>query len=290
MDMTDETAPDRRAAIEYHGVAGATAECESAVFRQLLCEPVMARAVILTSGRDHALLLFTEVGDPIAIKSGFASGYGGTGPTGFSRVLQFLYGHGVEIEEMDVSEDVIERLDRAALTAADLDALENGKPVRPSRWGDYILKREQDAWFDKTLWRTLPSVMPYAILDPRLIDLALKFESDPDACLSRGYRQLEDKVRERTGLKELFGAKLFSKAFQGEDALLTWDVDDKGEIQGRGSLFAAVFMAYRNPRAHRMPASGDPLSEFLLLNQLFKLEAEAVVRARSGHHSPIRDD
>ena len=88
----------RLAAIEYHGVAGGTAECESAVIRQLMCAPVLARALILTAARDHAFLLFTEVGDPIAIRSGFASGYGGTGPRGLSRVLQFLDAHGIEIK------------------------------------------------------------------------------------------------------------------------------------------------------------------------------------------------
>jgi hypothetical protein len=35
-------------------------------------------------------------------------------------------------------------------------------------------------------------------------------------------------------------------------------------------------MAYRNPRAHRELTRGQHLAEFLLLNQLFKLEADAV--------------
>ena len=107
-----------------------------------------------------------------------------------------------------------------------------------------------------------------------LVDLAMAFAADPDACLQKAYRQLEDHLRTRTGLKE-FGGKLFSRAFQANGAVLTWDVPDPAEAQGRANLFAAVFMAYRNPRAHRL-SMGDHLSEFLLLNQLFKLEAEAV--------------
>lgn len=275
MADTETDIEDAPAGIEYHGVAGSSADCETAVLRLLMIGPRLARLLILTAGRDHALMLFNEFDDPIAIKSGFASGYGGSGPTALSRVVQLLWKHDVEIEEIIVDEALIERVDRSALTAADLAAIETAAPVRPGRWGnDYIRDRENDTASDRSLWGTLPQVMPYALLDPRLVDLAMAFAADPDACLQKAYRQLEDHLRTRTGLKE-FGGKLFSKAFQGNGAVLTWDVPDPAEAQGRANLFAAVFMAYRNPRAHRLSV-GDHLSEFLLLNQLFKLEAEAV--------------
>jgi len=275
--MTDETeSPDRLAGIEYHGVAGASADCEAAVLRLLTLGANLARALILTSGRDHAFLLFNDVGDPIAIKSGFASGYGGAGPTAFSRVVEFLNGHGVEIDEVEVTEDLLERLDDSALTLTDVDGIEQGKRVRPGRWGnDYIRAHERDTGHDRTLWQTLPTVMPYALLDPRLVELALDFEIDADARLNLGYRRLEDIVRERTGLK-LHGAKLFSATFQGETPPLAWDVPDPAEATGRALLFAGVYMAYRNPRAHREMTRGQHLAEFLLLNQLFKLEADAI--------------
>lgn len=272
--MAEEPAGERPAGIEYHGIAGASADCEAAILRLIMFGPRLARALILTSGRDHALLLFNEVGDPIAIKSGFASGYGGTGPTALSRVLQFLERHGVEIDEVEVADDFIQRLDASALTVADVNAAEHGTHVRPSRWSDYIRRRETDAAFDNTLWQSLPSVMPFAMIDPRLIDLALVFETDPDGCLNRGYRRLEDIVRKRTGLKE-HGTKLFSAAFQVDVPPLVWDVEDPSEAKGRGLLFSGIYMAYRNPRAHREMTRGQHLAEFLLLNQLFKLEAEA---------------
>jgi hypothetical protein len=275
--MTEEVeSPDRPAGIEYHGIAGASADCEAAMLRLLTSGGNLARALILTSGRDHAFLLFNDVGDPIAIKSGFASGYGGAGPTALSRVVEFLNGHGVEIDEVEIPEDLLERLDDSALTLADVDAIERGKRVRPGRWSnDYIREHERDTGHDRTLWQTLPSVMPYAILDPRLVELALDFETDADGRLNRGYRRLEDIVRERTGLKH-HGAKLFSAAFQGETPLLAWDVPDPAEAAGRALLFAGIYMAYRNPRAHREMTRGQQLAEFLLLNQLFRLEADAI--------------
>jgi len=275
--VTDQAeTPDRPAGIEYHGVAGASADCEAAVLRLLTSGGNLAGALILTSGRDHAFLLFNDIGDPIAIKSGFASGYGGAGPTALSRVVEFLNGHGVEIDEVEVTEDLLERLDDSALTLADIDAIEHGKRVRPARWGnDYIRAHERDSGHDRTLWQTLPAIMPYALLDPRLVELSLDFETDPDGRLNRGYRRLEDIVRNRAGLKEN-GVRLFSAAFQGDAPPLTWSVEDSAESKGRAQLFAAVYMAYRNPRAHREMSRGQHLVEFLLLNQLFKLEAEAV--------------
>jgi hypothetical protein len=58
--------------------------------------------------------------------------------------------------------------------------------------------------------------------------------------------------------------------------MLTWPVNDDGEKNGRANLFTGTFMAYRNPRAHREHSSEELLAEFLLLNQLYRLEFEAV--------------
>ena len=57
-----------------------------------------------------------RIGDQAAVKSGFASGYGGEGPAALSYALQLLEAHGVELEEVEVSADLIERLDDSALT------------------------------------------------------------------------------------------------------------------------------------------------------------------------------
>jgi hypothetical protein len=285
--MTDDT-QGPLAGIQYHGIAGASLECEAAVLRLLFSDGVLARAVLLTARHDHAFLLFTQVGDPIAVKSGFASGYSGTGPAALSTVLQLLWRHGVDIEELEVTVPFLERLDAAALTLADVEAIERGAPLRPSRWGDYIRSAEQEASDADTLWSFQRPAMPYALLDPRMIDLALDFASDPDARLNCGYRRLEDSVRARTGLK-LHGAKLFSTAFQGETPRLVWDVPDPSETSGRAQLFTGAFMAYRNPRAHREPSYGRHLAEFLLLNQLFRLEAEAVANPATASEGETVD-
>lgn len=262
------------AGIAYHGVAGSSYDCLDAVKALLQCRVRLPRVSILTAGNEHALLLFTEADDPIAVKSGFASGYGGTGPKTFSKALQVLELFGADIEEVLISEEAFRRLEASALTRADYEQIKSAPPRRPSRWHDYIFDKDfersrQGQWVSE-----FDRVMPFGIIDPRLADLALTFWDDPDARLSLGYRRLEEAVRTRTGLKSS-STRLFSDAF-GDKGCLTWELPDPGEASGRAQLFSAVFRAYRNPRAHRPPETKEALAEFLLLNQLFLLEAEAI--------------
>lgn len=263
------------AGIQYHGVAGSSADCREAVERLLQTGVPLTRARIVTHGRRHALILTTDIGDPIAIKSGFSSGYGGEGPTAFSFVLQLLQAASVEIDEREASADSFDRLNQSALMQGEFEELWRGPAQFLRPWSDYILDRHFEASIRGELWQDLPPVLPFGLLDPRLAPLAGRFWSDPDALLNQAYRRLEDSVRRRTGLKGI-GQKLFNAAFLGPKAKLTWVGHDEGELQGRGQLFGAIYLAYRNPRAHQEAPRSNALSELLLLNHLFRLEAEAV--------------
>jgi hypothetical protein len=271
---------DKLACIQYAGVAGCSADCQEAVVRFLHHDRI-TKCRIFTSKNHHCLLLTINTGDLVAVKSGFASGYGGEGPHTFSYVLQLLDAHKVEIDEVEVDEEFLDRVDASALTRADMKRLERARPARRRHWNDYIEERHWGRADDKTLWQDMPTVIPFGIIDPRLIDLALTFRDGPDQNLLLAYRRLEDVVRERTGLRD-HGARLFSLAFHGDNAVLRWpDVDD-GERAGRAQLFTGTYQAHRNPRAHRQPKndwSESQVCELLLLNQLFRLEAASVMQA-----------
>jgi hypothetical protein len=266
------------AGIQYSGLPGVTAACKDAVMRLIQFGDRVSAATILTCASTHCLLLTLNVDEQIAIKSGFGSGYGGEGPRGFSYVLQVLDTHGAEIDEREVSEEFIDRLDKSALTTADIDELETAPHPRRSRIADYVEERDWEDAQAGRIHRHFPPVMPFSVIDPRLMDLALKFFETPDANLLLGYRRLEDIVRGRIQ-SEAHGARLFSDAFIGVSAKLVWKGLSSGEQQGRASLFAATYNAYRNPRAHREISSQEDsqqLEEFLLLNHLFCLEKLAV--------------
>jgi len=264
------------AGIQYGGIAGGSKECQDAIVRLLQFGDRVSLARVLTNKNTHCLLLTVNEVDLVGIKSGFASGYGGGGPHAFSYVLALLHAHSAEIEEYQVDEDVIERLDRSALTVSDIDRLDSAKPVRPNRWAEYVFEDDWERGENGMLWGEFKPVIPFAIIDSRIIDLALEFDKQPDDCLLKGYRRLEDNIRKRTDIEE-HGVKLFSHVFLSEPPKLTWNEIDKSEHTGRASLFTGAFMAYRNPRAHREPHKySSELAEFLILNHLFLLEKDAI--------------
>lgn len=273
--------PDQPGGLEYHGVPGATKPCVDAIVRLLQgrWNVKSARVISLEKEKtnEHAFLLKNEVGDEVFIKAGFGSGYGGTGSRGFSFALALLEQHGVEIDECWVPDELMERSHHSALTNADRETIRNANANYP-RHSDYVTDRDFEAAQDGTLWRQLTPVVPLALIDRRLADLAVTFWSAPDDRLRKGYAMLEDIVRERTGLTSS-GVRLFADAFFGDQARLTWNCNEENEVIGRGTLFTGAGKAHRNPRSHRdlKTDCADALSELLLLNHLFRLESEAIV-------------
>jgi len=261
------------AGIQYAGEAGLTLSCQEAVLRLLQFGDKITHARILTCDRGHGLLLTTDRRETVGIKSGFASGYPGEGPRRFSYVLHVLWHHGAEIGQAQVSQGILDRLDASALTEADMEAIRRAKPG--DHWKYYMLP--QHLGVDP--WSEFPPVIPYAIVDERLADLALSFWEAPGDRLLTAWRRLEDAVRKRTSLDD-HGSKLFSRAFLGDSALLRWPDKSAGEAEGSAQLFANGFKAYRNRRAHREvhDPPEEQLVEFLMLNQLFRLESAAQPR------------
>lgn len=271
------------AGIQYSGLSGISCDCQHAVQRLLQYGDRITRVRILSCRNDHSLLLTVNVGELVAIKSGFASGYAGEGPSAFSYVLQLLDAVGADIKEYEVAPDLIERLDSSALTKSDVKKLDDAVPVRPTRWHGYVFEKDFASKRSGTLWRGFPALIPFAVIDSRIIDLAISFWEGPDERLLTGYRRLEDIVRKRAGI-DAHGAKLFSQAFEGPTAKLGWGDRDNGESIGRALLFKGSFLAHRNPRAHREVegAANDQLAEFLLLNHLYCLEKNARVQDGKG--------
>jgi hypothetical protein len=268
---------DSPAGIQYAGLAGVSQSCLDAVRRFIQFGDHIKHAFVLTAGHHHALLLELEIQETIAIRPGFGSGYSGAGPHALADVLELLHAHGAEIDECEVSTELLERINDAALTRGDLARLEEARVVRPSRWYDYVFAVHGSRANEK-VWSQFPSVMPWRIIDPRIIDLAKKFFDDADNAILVGFRRLEDIVRARIGADE-HGAKLFSQAFLGDGARLEWKGINSSEQTARAQIFTGTFSAFRNPRAHREAKSYENLREFLALNLMFVLEAEARPKA-----------
>ncbi len=269
------------AGIQYLGDSGITQICKEVVIQLIHAGENIKDVKILTFeeaySNAHALLLTLRYDIQVIVKGGFASGYNGEAPKGYAFVLNLLRNYTDSINEYIVSKTIFERISNSSLTMKDLEYINSIKPVRPARWYDSFYTHKEH---DCNIFSEFPLTIPMALLDARLIELALDFDKSPDNAIMGAYRKLESIVKERTGLNNESGVKLFAKAFQGDDSVLYWENLDSGESKGRASLFTSVFMAYRNNRAHQEPSHNlsDDIREFMLINQLFVLESEAVIK------------
>lgn len=262
---------------DYLGEAGVTETCLYSLCNLIQTNADLSYALLLTNDQSHALILRDQSDSYYIIRSGFTSGYPGEGPKGLAKALTILNKHQIDTEEILVTSKLISKLNNASLSDQDIDFIFREKIIRPIRLHDYIYPFRHEVSEESNLKRYYPLELPYSIFDDRIFDLALLFKQDPDSALTKAYKRLEDIIRTRTGLNE-HSTKLFAQVFQGENALLTWEVPDGAEIKGRINLFTGTYMAFRNARAHREIDENlvHQYREFLLINELYLLEAEAI--------------
>ena len=241
----------------------------------------LSYALLLTSEQSHAFILKDLTENYYVIRSGFTSCYSGEGPKGLAKALALLSKHRIETEEILIPTKLLNRLNNSSLNDQDIDFIFQQKIIRPIRLHDYIYPFENEAAHTVNSKRYYPLELPYSIIDDRIFDLALLFKQDPDSALTKAYKRLEDIIRTRTGIRE-HSTKLFAQVFQGENAILTWDVPESAEIKGRVNLFTGAYMAFRNARAHREKDENliHQYREFLLINELYLLEAEAITESK----------
>lgn len=280
--------------LEYRGQRGVSSCCLDVIVGLIQTGRRIDRVRLLSAPGGghgvHAFLIDYE-GERVAVRSGLSSGYPGEGPRTLSTALALLDRHGHEMEEIGIDSRVMQRLNDAALTAKDLLKIEASRSSVWNRY-DYLYDQHLPGRKNTSLWSDhFPCVLPFAAIEPDVIDLALDFWAEPDARLLTGYRRLEDRVRTLAGLHE-HGVKLFQKVFLNDPPCLKWDVRDKSEQVGRAQLFVGAYMGFRNPRAHREPGEdwskgqqSGLLNEFMLLNHLFRLAQEAKPAAQPASTS-----
>jgi len=262
--------------IQYVGDAGVTQVCIDAVCRHLQYGGPFVDARLLSAKGAHGLLLRTDHGELVAVRSGFASGYDGEAPRGLSTVLSLLRSFDIYTFEISVPAALLKRLNAARLSNDDVGLVTAAPPAFGGDAYHYMNLRHAFSDGSDVLVRTFLPVVPFGVLDPRLADLAVSFWDEPGDRLMRGYRRLEDAVRKRSIMDE-HGAKLFTRAF-GSKGLLGWNDIGSAESDARVQFFVSAYRAFRNPRAHRevRERAEDQLAELMTLNHLYRLESQAV--------------
>tara|TARA_R100000030_G_scaffold83566_2_gene66522 strand:+ start:150 stop:1001 length:852 start_codon:yes stop_codon:yes gene_type:complete len=274
------------AEIEYHGSPGITAYCLTAITRLLQFGDAIRLVWLLSCRKQenfgvHCFILNMENNRQIAIKSGFSSGYGGEGPKGLSTAIEIFLLHAIELEEFEVDARLIDRVDKSLLTSRDIESISKLRPIHITKTLDYLWDWKSDNRYSplQSDWLYPPSVN-FGLLDERIFDLGLELYGNPDYAISTAFKRLEDALRTRAEIPGESGLRLIRQVFEGEDSKLYWDDDNRAEHGGKTDLFKSIFLAYRNPRAHKELKKNDReiLREFMLVNELFLLEASAVER------------
>jgi hypothetical protein len=267
---------------QYHGSHYTTQSCLDAIARLLSAGAWIERAVLLTNKSHHGFFLGVQGVEPVLIRSGFTSGYPGEGPAGLAIALHLFRRFRIEVEEILVSEGLLSRLNGNRLTQTDLTFIAGAEVVRPIRTHEYMHNGlSHQGKPDDQMRKQFAPAVPWFVLDDRLADLAVILPRDPDKAVFEAFRRLESQVKKRCDLPlGVAGVDVFKKLFRGSGALLTWNGASAGELEGRAQMFEAAFMAYRNPRAHREKVGGVARAyrEFYVVNELFLLEAEAVMK------------
>ncbi|MEJ5033527.1 TIGR02391 family protein [Acinetobacter sp. MYb177] len=270
--------------VEYIGTNGITQACLKSLCNLIQTNPYLSYALILTADQSHAIIITDESASFYIIRSGFTSGYPGEGPKGLAKALTIFNKHEIETEETLITTKIMNRLNNSSLSDNDIDSIFKQKIIRPIRLHDYIYPFKTEISETSSLKRYFPLELPFSIIDDRIFDLALLFKKDPDSALLKAYKRLEDIVRTRTGLNE-HSNRLFSQALLPPKGCLTWDLPDNSEIDGRANLFINTYKAFRNARTHREKNENliHQYREFLLINELYLLEAEAITSNSSEH-------
>jgi hypothetical protein len=66
--------------------------------------------------------------------------------------LMLLQAAKLDVEEIEVAHEVVERLGASALTRADLGQIERSAPLRPTRWYDYVYAIYESKHRDARVW------------------------------------------------------------------------------------------------------------------------------------------
>lgn len=267
--------------IQYLGTPF-TQDCLNAIGFILQTQQRIEKALLLSYDQNHAYLVKSDRSTYI-IRSGFTSGYLGEGPKGLASSLQLFLKHNIEVEEVCISEKIMKKVNKTSLSNNDLEHILKTKYTRPIQIHEYIYAIYNTLEYQVTNDRYYPTELPYQLIDSRILDLALKFNDDPNYSILTAYTRLEDIVKVKINDRSLFSNNLLKTAFISDkqrQSIYFWDANNEKISNALGCLFTNIFTVYRNERAHSEVDKPyfKQLREFLLINELYLLEREAIKR------------
>lgn len=261
--------------IQYLGTPF-TQDCLNAIGFILQTQQRIEKALLLSYDQKHAYLVKSDRSIYI-IRSGFTSGYLGEGPKGLASSLQLFLKHNIEVEEVCISEKRMKKVNKTSLSNNDLEHILKTKYIRPIQIHEYIYTIYNTLEYQVKNDRYYPTELPYHLIDSRILDLALKFNDDPSRSIFNAFIRLENIIKKRIN-SDKHSSALFEHAFCSENPPLICKSDDKRASQATGRMFPNIYKAFRNEHAHNEVSKPlkTSIREFLLINELYLLEREAI--------------
>lgn len=266
--------------IQYLGTPY-TQDCIEAIGFLLQTQKYFTKVLLLSYEAQYAYIIQTNSGT-YAIRSGFSTD-SGEACKGLASSLQLFLKHNIDLDEVNISKKIMKKLNQASLSNRDLVNILKAKYVRPIQRYEYIYSVYKTIDYQSYNDRYYTNTLPFHLIDSRIFDLALKFNDDPNYSILTAYTRLEDIVKEKINDRTLFSNNLLKTAFISDKQRLSiyfWDKNNEKVSNALGCLFTNVFTAYRNERAHSEvdKSYSQQLREFLLINELYLLESEAIKR------------
>ncbi|GAA5555663.1 hypothetical protein Asch01_00353 [Acinetobacter schindleri] len=266
--------------IQYLGTPY-TQDCIEAIGFLLQTQQYLEKVLLLSYEYQYAYVIQTNR-STYAIRSGFSTD-SGEASKGLASSLQLFLKHNIDLEEVKISKKILKKLNQASLSDLDLDNILKAQCVRPIQRYEYIYSIYKTTDYQHYNDRYYPETLPFHLIDTRIFDLALKFHDDPNYSILTAYTRLEDIVKVKINDHSLFSNNLLKTAFISDKqrkSIYSWNTNNENVSNALGCLFTNVFTAYRNERAHSevdKPYS-QQIREFLLINELYLLESEAIKR------------
>ena len=271
--------------VQYMGTPHDLRSCLLAIDTIVNSERPPKRASLVTWAEDRPkhlekhLFLFWSWKEArlTVVRSAFTSGYSGEGPRALSVALCMIWDKGVPMDQLYVSEDLFNAINRQHATEEMLNGLRvQGELVEP--WtAHYVRAEDKQMVLEQTFWPMWHTPgLAFDFLDAELAERCHSLYPDNvGSAIREAYILVEERLRaligsSSTGEETLSGQDLISGALHPENGILTDRSLPRSERDGLFLMFKGSHMYVRNPRAHRFVDEKDPQCaiEFICLADL----------------------
>ena len=259
------------AEIQYMGISDDVETCVLAIDTVVNSENPPRKASIVTWRKDrsnriyrHLFLFWYWNHVPLTVvHSGFTSGYGGSGPHGFSEALCSILYREISTNEIFLSESEFNAIEKRRLTPKIIERLRTADDMPFEFPWHWIMPRHSEITESEFWAQRHNPKMVFDFLDNEISKQCRKlYPLNREESVFVAFKVVEERLRALMSKsndyqEDLTSDRLITRALNPTSGILT----DKGlspsEREGMHLMFKGAFQFVRNPRAHRIIDNQD---------------------------------